>query len=243
MRRRDSASSRRMAPSLSSAVSTRPRTCARPKRRRSRGSQSDRAKKPSPPWLSTSATHAARDAGVLEEAQRLRGARGRAEERRAEGRLLAEEVAVALPEEGLVEGVVAATRAGGHEAGELGPRVDARVEEGVALEVEEARPGEGLDLLPGEQRPLAVFPLEDGRSLGSARLRRPPRSAPPAPGGRGRGRARGRRRPSCRASGAAAPPRSRPSRARRRRSGRRRGPGAPARSRITATYSSAERVT
>ena len=155
-----------------------------PKRRRRRGSQSDRAKKPSPPWLSTSATHAARTPGSSKKrsASEVRGA-----ERRSgapSGRLLAEEVAVAVAEEGLVEGVVAATGAGGHEAGELGPRVHARVEQGVALEVEEARPGEGLDLLPGEQRPLAVSPA------GGRPRRRPgppgrrPRSAPrPRAGG------------------------------------------------------------
>ena len=158
------------------------------------------------------------------------------------GHLLAEQVALALAEERLVEGVVAAPRARGHEAGELRPRVDAGVAERVALEVEEARAGQGLDLLPATgarpRRPRA----EDRR--GSAR----PASTSSQVGGRpGReGMRPGTRKTTafmpCRRSSGAATLHTEPRPSSKVSSTARSG-GSAAAPRITATYSSAESVT
>ena len=150
-----------MARALSSGVSTRPVTRVRPKARRRRFSQSACRKKPSPPDASTSATQACAHDRVLVEAQLLGRARGGAQERRAQRDLLAHQVPLAFADERLVEGVVPAPGPGRDEADQLRPRVHAGVAQGVALEVEQARPREGLDLLPGHEGALPLLAAQE----------------------------------------------------------------------------------
>ena len=101
------------------------------------------------------------NARVLVEAQLLGGARGGAQQRRAERGVLAHQVPLALPEERLVERVVAAPGAGRDEAGELRAGVDPGVAQGVALEVEKARPGERFDLLPAHQGAVSFLAAQE----------------------------------------------------------------------------------
>jgi len=122
-----------MARARSAAVSRTPVGGRRPARRRSRRSQSDRSKKAGPPACATSSTQARPVSGASRKrkASARRGAERR--KRRAERHLLAEEVSALGPDQGLVEGGVAAPRPRGGEAGEARRDVDAGVGEAVAM--------------------------------------------------------------------------------------------------------------
>ena len=146
------------------------RPCAGKRRASARSvpSQPGRSKKAAPPASATASTHARRESSGSKKrsASDVRGAETRSGVPSATSRPRRSRSASRI--ERLIEGVVARLRARGDEAGERRPGVDARVEQRVALELDEASPRERVDLLPRQQRALAPLARQCRLGRGTA---------------------------------------------------------------------------